>query len=67
MESAEVLDIKTVSEQPRRVVADGQEVQNHSLKEMIEAEKFLRGRTVMDEPDSGLGIKLLKLRPSGAA
>jgi hypothetical protein len=59
------IDVETLSGQPRKVMSDGESLENHSLKDQMEAAKFLRGSRVFDEPDTGLGIKLVKMTAPG--
>jgi hypothetical protein len=47
---------------PRRVQGDAGSVEQHSLKDQIEAEKFLAAK---EATRRGLGIRLVKLRPDG--
>jgi len=48
---------------PKKVQSDAGSVEQHSLKDQIEAEKFLAAKEVTRKP--GLGIKLTKLSPDG--
>ncbi len=48
---------------PKRVQGDSGSVEQHSLRDQIEAEKFLQSKKAAQKP--GLGIKLTKLSPDG--
>ena len=50
---------------PRRASADGVEVEQHSLKDQIAADKHLSSKAASQ--GAGLGIKLTKLSPGGTA
>ena len=47
---------------PKRVQGDAGSVEQHSLKDQIEAEKFLAAK---EAARHGLGIRFVKLRPDG--
>jgi len=47
---------------PKRVQGDAGSVEQHSLKDQIEAERFLAAK---EATRRGLGIRLVKLRPDG--
>ncbi len=62
--SAEPLDfIAENARGPKRVQGDSGSVEQHSLRDQIEAEKFLQSKKAAQKP--GLGIKLTKLSPDG--
>ena len=48
---------------PKKVTGDAGSVEQHSLKDQIEAERFLASKEAMKRP--GLGIRLTKLVPDG--
>ncbi len=48
---------------PKKVTGDAGSVQQHSLKDQIEAEKFTQARNAAAGP--GLGVRLLKIQPGG--
>ena len=48
---------------PKRVTGDAGSVEQHSLKDQIEAERFLASKEATKRP--GLGIRLTKLAPDG--
>jgi len=50
--------------QPKEVEADGVKVKNHSLSELIEADRYLEGK--LASRTDGLGIKRTIMRPPGA-
>lgn len=60
-------EIKDTIEQnaagPRRVKGDSGEVEQHSLSEQIEADRYLCSKEAMSK---GLGLKITKMKPSGA-
>ena len=48
---------------PKKVAGDAGSVENHNLKDQIEAAKFEAAKNAGKA--TGLGIKLLKLQPGG--
>lgn len=50
---------------PKRVQGDSGSVEQHSLKDQIEAEKFLNSKKATQ--GSGLGIRLFKISPDGTS
>ena len=48
---------------PKKVSGDAGSVEQHSLKDQIEAERFLQSKKATRKP--GLGIRLTKLSPDG--
>jgi hypothetical protein len=48
---------------PKRAQGDSGGIEQHSLKDQIEAERFLASKEAMKRP--GLGIRLTKLVPDG--
>ena len=48
---------------PKKVTGDAGSVEQHPLKDQIEAERFLASKEAMKRP--GLGIRLTKLMPDG--
>ena len=48
---------------PKKVTGDAGSVEQHSLKDQIEAEKFLASKEASRRP--GLGIRLTKIVPDG--
>jgi hypothetical protein len=48
---------------PKKVSGDAGSVEQHSLKDQIEAERFLQSKKASRKP--GLGIRLTKLSPDG--
>ena len=49
---------------PRKASADGVVVEQHSLKDQIEADRYLESKKA--SRGKGLGIRLIKLSPGGA-
>ena len=50
---------------PKRVQGDSGSVEQHSLKDQIEAERFLQSKKATQ--GSGLGIRLFKISPDGTS
>ena len=50
---------------PKRAKGDSGEMEQHSLKDQIAADKHLAGKDALAR--KGLGIRMVKLSPSGAA
>ena len=50
---------------PKRVQGDSGSVEQHSLKDQIEAEKFLNSKKATQ--GNGLGIRLFKISPDGTS
>ena len=48
---------------PKRVEGDSGSVEQHSLKDQIEAERFLQSKKATQRP--GLGIRFTKIAPDG--
>ena len=48
---------------PKKASGDAGSVEQHDLKDQIEAEKFTQAKQAIAQP--GLGIKLVKLQPGG--
>lgn len=57
--------IKDNAAGPRRAKGDSGEVEQHGLKEQIEADRYLNSKTSMKK--KGLGIKMAKAVPPGTA
>lgn len=49
---------------PKRVQGDAGSVEQHSLQDLIAAERFLQSKKAMQS--KGLGIRFLKISPDGA-
>ena len=49
---------------PKRVQGDSGSVEQHSLKDQIEVERFLQSKKATQ--GTGLGIRLFKISPDGA-
>ena len=47
---------------PKKVTGDAGSVEQHSIKDQIEAERFLQSKKATRQ---GLGIRFVKLRPDG--
>ena len=56
--------IKDNASGPKTASGDGNSVEQHSLTDQIAADKHLASKSAM--AGKGLGIKLVKLSPSGA-
>jgi len=50
---------------PRKASADGVVVEQHSLKDQIEADRYLESKKAARA--KGLGIKLIRISPGGTA
>ncbi|MBI1373649.1 MAG: hypothetical protein GC159_13045 [Phycisphaera sp.] len=57
--------IRENAEAPAEAAADGQHVKQHPLPDQIEADRYLESKQAARK--KGLGIKLVKLSPPGAA
>ena len=49
---------------PANAAVDGQSVEQHGLRDQIEADRYLSGKEATRK--KGLGIKIVKLEPPGA-
>ncbi len=56
--------IRNGASSPRRARGDSGEVEQHNLKEQIEADRYLNSKQAMK---TGLGIRKTKLVPPGAS
>ncbi|MFG0243636.1 MAG: hypothetical protein ACF8R9_12690 [Phycisphaerales bacterium JB054] len=56
--------IKDNAAGPAKAAVDGQSVEQHALRDQIEADRYLAGKEATRK--KGLGIKLVKLEPPGA-
>ena len=56
--------IRTNATSPRRARGDSGEVEQHNLKDQIEADRYLNSKQAVK---SGLGIRKSKLVPPGAS
>jgi len=56
--------IRYNASQPAKASIDGQSVEQHSLKDQIEADRYLASKDAARKP--GLGVKFAKLVPPGA-
>lgn len=45
-------EITTVASEPKVAKSDGQEAQAHPLPDLIAADRYLKGQTIDDEPNS---------------
>lgn len=57
--------IRDNAAQPAKASVDGQTVEQHPLKDQIEADRYLASKDAARKP--GLGVKFAKLVPPGAA
>lgn len=60
---AESIDIKTAAEAPKKAKGDEGEIEAHSLKDQIEADRYLAAK---NKPAAKLGIQTGVMRPPGA-
>ncbi|MBX3384534.1 MAG: hypothetical protein KF864_13610 [Phycisphaeraceae bacterium] len=56
--------IRDNAAQPAKASVDGQSVEQHSLKDQIEADRYLASKDAARKP--GLGVKFAKLVPPSA-
>jgi len=56
--------IKDNAAGPAKASVDGQSVEQHALRDQIEADRYLAGKEATRK--KGLGTKLVKLEPPGA-
>jgi hypothetical protein len=56
--------IRDNAAQPAKASVDGQSVEQHPLKDQIEADRYLASKEAARKP--GLGIKFAKLVPPGS-
>ncbi|MBX3497760.1 MAG: hypothetical protein KF769_16115 [Parvibaculum sp.] len=56
--------IRDNAAQPAKASVDGQTVEQHPLKDQIEADRYLASKDAARKP--GLGVKFAKLVPPGA-
>ncbi len=56
--------IRDNAAQPAKASVDGQSVEQHPLKDQIEADRYLASKDAARKP--GLGIKLAKIVPPGS-
>ncbi len=57
-------DIAENAQGPAKAVIDGQVVEQHSLKDQIEADRYLASKAAAKNPRHGVGF--VKMRPPGA-
>ena len=56
--------LRDAASQPAKASVDGQSVEQHPLKDQIEADRYLASKAAARKP--GLGIKFAKIVPPGA-
>lgn len=56
--------IKDNAAGPAKASVDGQSIEQHGLRDQIEADRYLAGKEATRR--KGLGVKLVKLEPPGA-
>lgn len=56
--------IRDNASQPAKASVDGQTVEQHSLKDQIEADRYLSSK---EAAKKGLGVRMTKVVPPGAA
>lgn len=56
--------LREAAKQPAKASVDGQSVEQHSLKDQIEADRYLASKNAAKKP--GLGIKFAKIVPPGS-
>ena len=56
--------LREAAKQPAKASVDGQSVEQHPLKDQIEADRYLASKAAARKP--GLGIKFAKIVPPGS-
>ena len=56
--------LRDAAKQPAKASVDGQSVEQHPLKDQIEADRYLASKDAARKP--GLGIKFAKIVPPGS-
>jgi len=56
--------LREAARQPAKASVDGQSVEQHPLKDQIEADRYLASKAAARKP--GLGIKFAKIVPPGS-
>lgn len=56
--------LRDAASQPAKASVDGQSVEQHSLKDQIEADRYLASKDAARKP--GFGVKFAKLVPPGS-
>ena len=56
--------LREAARQPAKASVDGQSVEQHPLKDQIEADRYLASKDAAKKP--GLGIKFAKIVPPGS-
>ena len=56
--------LREAARQPAKASVDGQSVEQHPLKDQIEADRYLASKDAARKP--GLGIKFAKIVPPGS-
>lgn len=56
--------LREAANQPAKVSVDGQSVEQHALKDRIEADRYFASKDAAKKP--GLGIKFAKIVPPGS-
>lgn len=60
-------EIKEIANNPRAIDTNGLKLEEHNLKDLIEADKYLRGRDAGTDQASGkLPIAMFKFKPPGS-
>lgn len=59
--------IHDAAKQPKRAMADGVSVEQHSLKDQIAAAQYIAGLSATGGSKTKLPIRLTKIKPGGAA
>ena len=60
--------LKEIAEDALEAEEDGTRIKNHSLKDLIAMDQYLRGIAAADSDDSGIipGVRISLLKPPGA-
>jgi hypothetical protein len=59
--------IRENADGPKRAQGDSGSVEQHALKDQIEADRYLASKEAMKKPGLGGGVKFAKLVPPGTA
>lgn len=57
--------IESAALAPKRVAVDGQVVEEHSIKDLIEADRYLARKTSQAAAPVGFGIRVQRMVPPG--
>lgn len=58
--------LEEIAQQPKSVESDGQKVENHSLSEQIELDRYLASKAATSSSSKGRGFRITKMKAGGA-